>query len=70
MHSPLHILELIKAGGQGVFEAKDAAGVERIYALASTRMASSSAFFVAVGLDRNDIIAPAGQQLTLELMVL
>ena len=66
----LKILELIKAGGQGVFEAKDSAGVERIYALASTRMASSSAFFVAVGLDRNDIIALAGRQLTLELMVL
>ena len=60
----------IQSGTQGMLEGRDANGVQKIYVLAQTTPASDSAFFVAVGQDRNDIVAPAKFQLTIGLIVL
>ena len=64
------LLAAVKAGSRGVFEGEDRDGVRKIVAIAPTGKETDSAFFVMVGLDRNDIIAPAREQLAWELMSL
>ena len=60
----------IQSGVKGMLEGPDANGTQKIYALAQTTPASDSAFFVAVGLDRDAVMEPARQQLLLSYVVL
>lgn len=67
--SPL-LKKAIQSGTVGMLEGEDLSGVQKIYALAQTKAASDSAFFIAVGLDRDAAVEPARRQLTLELIAL
>lgn len=64
------LLSAAQADGRGVFESADAAGVQKIYALAATGPRTDSAFVVAVSRDKGDITAPAREQRAWELMAL
>ena len=60
----------IQSGTRGMLEGRDADGIPKIYVLAQTTPASDSAFFVAVGLDRNAVVEPAKFQLMMGLIFL
>ena len=62
--------QAIQSGTPGVFEGADVDGVQKIYALAQTTPASDSAFWIAVGLDKENAQKPAYLLMTLELVVL
>ena len=54
----------------GMVEGFDSSGAQKIYAVLPTRSVSDSPFFIALGIDRDAVAAPARRQLTLELIVL
>ena len=63
------LLAAVKAGQEGIIEIADSAGMRKIHALIRTSSkATDTAFYVVVNLDRNQIIAPAREQLVLELL--
>ena len=62
--------QAIQSGTPGFFEGADVNGVQKIYALAQTTPASDSAFWIAVGLDKENALKPAYWLLTLELVLL
>ncbi|MBC7649373.1 MAG: PAS domain S-box protein, partial [Vitreoscilla sp.] len=54
----------------GMLEGPAANGVQKMYTLAQTSPASDSAFYVAVGMDRDAVVEPAKFQLTLAIIAL
>ena len=62
--------QAVKSAKTGFFEGTDEAGIQKIYVLKRTHPESDSAFFVAVGLNRDTVTGPARKQLILELVVL
>ena len=54
----------------GMLEGPDANGVQKMYVLAQSSPASDSAFYVAVGMDRDAVVEPAKSQLTLAIIAL
>jgi PAS domain S-box-containing protein len=64
------LLKAIQSGARGMLEGPDTNGTQKIYALAQTSPASDSAFFVAMGMDLDAVLAPSRQQLTLSVAVL
>ena len=69
VNNPL-LQRAIQNGTPGMLEGFDANGTQQVYVLARTTPASDSAFFVAVGMDRDTIVKPAKFQLTMGLIVL
>ena len=67
--SPL-LKQAIQSGTLGVVEGADVNGVQKIYALAQTTPATDSAFWIAVGLDKENIEEHAYWLLAIELIVL
>ncbi len=64
------LLQAIQSGARGLLEGPDANGKQKMYVLTQTTPASDSAFFVAVGLDRDAVMVSVRQQLLLSLVVL
>ena len=62
--------EAVKTMRPGTAEGLDAQGHQRVYSFLPAGQASDAAFFVAVSVDRDGVLAPARQQLKLELAVL
>ena len=60
----------IQSGAPGIMEGFDANGVQQVFVLAQTTPASDSAFFVAVGMDRDTIVEPAKFQQMIGLITL
>lgn len=68
---PSSILQdAIKAGTEGVFEGPDATGAQQIYAFLPSNKSADAPFFVAVSADRQEVIAPARQRLSLVFLAL
>jgi len=67
--SPL-LQQAVTSVSTGLVQGPDIDGVHKIYAVAQTGSASDSAFFVAVGLSRDEVLQPHRRQLALELMAL
>lgn len=67
--SPL-LRQAVTSVSTGLVQGPDINGVHKIYAVSQTRSATDSAFFVAVGLTRDQVAQPARRQLALELMTL
>lgn len=67
--SPL-LQQAVASVSTGLVQGPDIDGVHKIYAVAQTGSASDSAFFVAVGLSRDEVLQPHRKQLALELMAL
>lgn len=60
----------ILSGKLGMLEGPDANGMQKMYVLAQTNPASDSAFYVAVGMDRDAVVESAKFQLTMAIIVL
>ena len=60
----------VQSGNPGMLEGFDANGTQQVFVLAQTTPASDSAFFVAVGMDRDTIVKPAKLQQTIGLIML
>ena len=67
--SPL-LRQAVTSVSTGLVQGPDINGVHKIYAISQTSSATDSAFFVAVGLTRDQVAQPARRQLALELMAL
>ncbi|MBC7610281.1 MAG: PAS domain S-box protein [Polaromonas sp.] len=61
--------EVVRTRSEGVRPGSDASG-EQIYAFLPSGKSADSPFFVAVSLDKDQVVAPSRQQLTLEFLVL
>lgn len=62
--------EAVRTMGTGVREGVDGRGQQRLWAFMPSSPLADPAFFVAVSLDRNLVVAPAQTQLRLQLVVL
>ncbi len=62
--------EAVKYGRRGVSEGLDADGVKGIYAYASSGKSASLPFFVAVSMDKDEVLAPAKRQVAVAYTVL
>jgi len=62
--------QAIQSGTSGILEGADVNGVQKIYALVQTTPASDSAFWIAVGRDKENALKPAYWLLALELVAL
>ena len=60
----------VKAGVAGGLEGGDATGAPQIYAFQPSSKSADSPFFVAVSVDKNEVLAPARQRLLLVYLAL
>ncbi|MEO6319846.1 MAG: PAS domain S-box protein [Polaromonas sp.] len=60
----------VKAGVAGGLEGGDATGRQQIYAFQHSGKSADSPFFVAVSVDKNEVLAPARQRLALVFLAL
>ncbi len=64
------LLAAVKAGVAGRYEGKDFTGTQRIYAFQPSGRTAEVPFFVAVSVDKGEVLAPARQRLVLVCLAL
>ncbi|MEO7160828.1 MAG: PAS domain S-box protein [Polaromonas sp.] len=66
----LLLQDAVKAGVSGGLESPDPAGVKQIYAFLPSGKSADSPFFVTLGVDKSEVLAPARQRLALVFLSL